>query len=197
MCVSGRCQCFRGYEGADCALAAGSSPHGVLSASSGGSGGERGGGSGGARSGGGGGGASSQISAERCGGRCAGVCLARCRAQLEGAYSSPSSGRSCYAACSKTCLASCVVHKARDGARGAGTSASDEDVPLLALPAEPSPRGSRPTGEGKHPQPQTVEEGGDGAARPGLSSAVAGLERQAVDELAQLLSSLNDGRRKR
>lgn len=197
MCVSGRCQCFRGYEGADCALAAGSSPHGVLAASSGGSGGESGGGSGGARSGGGGGGAGSQISAERCGGRCAGVCLARCRAQLEGAYSSPSSGRSCYAACSKTCLASCVVHKARDGATGAGTSASDEDVPLLALPAEPSPGGSRPTGEGKHPQPQTVEEGGDGAARHGSSSAVAGLERQAVDELAQLLSSLNDGRRKR
>ena len=80
------------------------------------------------------------------------------------------------------------MHKARDGATGAGTSASDETCLCSPFRPSPSPGGSRPTGEGKHPQPQTVEEGVTGR-RVTAQVAVAGLERQAVDELAQLLSS--------
>lgn len=160
----GRCQCFRGYEGADCSVAAGT----VAGVTKGGDGG-------------------SQLNAERCGGRCAGVCLSQCRGQLEGG-SNPSLGRKCYSDCSRTCLASCIVHRARDGA----AASSDLDVAQIALPTEPK-RSGRATGAGAALQPAVVVEaeaggGGHGAA---VSSAVAGLERQAVDELSQLLASLN------
>ena len=185
LCAAGRCECFRGYEGADCSLASGGGASALAAAAG--------------QGGGGGGSAVAQLNAERCGGRCAGVCLARCRSQLEGGESSPSLGRRCYAACSRTCLASCVVHKARDGRT---VPQSDADVPQLALPIEPTPASAAATtpattaaAEAHHHR--AVEEQEDVVPHAGESSAVAGLERQAVDELAQLLASLNDKRKKR
>ena len=132
------------------------------------------------------------------------MCLARCRSQLEGGESSPSLGRRCYAACSRTCLASCVVHKARDGRT---VPQSDADVPQLALPIEPTPASAAATTPATtaaaeahhhhHHHRAVEEEEEDVVPHAGESSAVAGLERQAVDELAQLLASLNDKRKKR
>ena len=111
--------------------------------------------------------------------------MARCQPKIEHGASAVS-GRSCYRECSRRCLASCVVQRTRDA----------RDRALLpdaeALPEFPDAMLSEGGSAEAVVEAAAAEEPKEAAAPS--ASAVAALERHAVDELSQMLADLSKKR---